>query len=85
MSRGLSMVMRHCRWVATADPIERAELFGRLDGIIDAVCILESATSIDEALERLRVLEHRYAEQYEGNIPSSDDTPVTTTNIKAFI
>ncbi|MEJ2405358.1 MAG: hypothetical protein P8171_13865 [Candidatus Thiodiazotropha sp.] len=85
MPQGLSMVMRHCHWVATADPIERAELFGRLDGIIDAICILGSATTLTEALEQLRALEHRYAQQYEGSIPTSDNTPATTMNIEVVI
>lgn len=75
MRRGVSVVMRHCRWVETTDPVERAELFGRLDGIVDVVCIVESASSLAEAAIKLRALERRYADQYEGSIPTSVGAP----------
>lgn len=67
---GVSVIMRHCRWVETTDPVERAELFGRLDGIVDAICTIESASSLAEAAIKLRALERRYADQYEGRIPT---------------
>lgn len=82
MRRGVSVVMRHCCWVETTDPIERAEVFGRLEGVIDAACIVKSSSSIEEALERLRKLERKYSDQYDGRIPNSDDTVPAAIDIE---
>ena len=84
MTRGVSVVMRNCRWVETTDPIERAELFGRLDGIVDAVCIVEAASSLAEAASKLRTLERRYADQYAGSIPTSVDVPLEVIDIEVI-
>lgn len=75
MGRGFSVVMRHCLWVKTTDPVERAQLSGRLDGVTDAVCLVESASSLAEALIKLRGLERRYEAQREGRIPTSAGAP----------
>lgn len=82
MRQGISMVMRHGRWVETSDQVERAEVFGRLDGVIDAMCLVEKSGSIAEALEHLRGLEQRYADMYDGRIPGSDDTDPAAIDIE---
>lgn len=82
MRRGVSVVMRHCQWVETTDPVERAEVFGRLDGVIDAICRVEKSGSIAEAMEHLRELERRYADMYDGRIPGSGDTAPAAIDIE---
>lgn len=84
MRQGISMVMRHGRWVETSDPAERAEVFGRLDGVIDALCLVEKSDSIAQAMEGLRNLERRYADMYEGRIPGSEQTESAVIDIDSI-
>lgn len=82
MRRGVSAIMRHCRWVRTTDPVERAQLFGRLNGVTDAACLVASSSSLAEAAIKLSALERRYADPYEGRIPTSVGAPPVVLDLE---
>jgi hypothetical protein len=63
-----STVLRNGRWRPTVDPIERAELFGQLQGVASAKSLIAQAASIAEAVDILSQLEERYAAQYDGRV-----------------
>jgi hypothetical protein len=63
-----STVLRNGRWQPTVHPIERAELFGQLQGVASAKTLISQAATIDEAIDILSQLEARYAAQYDGRV-----------------
>ena len=68
----VSTVLRDGRWRPTVDPIERAELFGQLQGVASAKSLIAQAATITEAIDILTQLESRYAAQYDGRIEDLD-------------
>lgn len=76
-SNRTSAVLRNGRWRPTVDPIERAELFGQLQGVASAKGLIASAGSVAEAMDILTQLESRYAAQYDGRFEDLD-LPVDT-------
>lgn len=64
----VSTVLRNGQWRPTVHPIERAELFGQLQGVASAKTLIMQASSIDEAIDILIQLEARYAAQYDGRV-----------------
>ncbi|MGB5637723.1 MAG: hypothetical protein WBM63_01265, partial [Sedimenticolaceae bacterium] len=60
-----STLLRDGRWQLTADPIERAEIFGQLQGVVSAKNLVADAPSIEAAMAILEALEARYAAQYD--------------------
>ena len=75
-----SAVLRDGHWQLTADPIERAEIFGQLQGVVSAKSLVADAPSIEAATALLEMLELRYAAQYDGRLddlePPSDNQPM---------
>jgi hypothetical protein len=67
-----STVLRNGRWRPTVDPIERAELFGQLQGVASAKSLIAQAATIAEAIHLLIQLEARYAAQYDGRFEDLD-------------
>jgi len=63
-----STVLRNGRWRPTVNPIERAELFGQLQGVASAKSLIAQAATITEAIDILTQLEARYAAQYDGRV-----------------
>ena len=73
-----SVVMREGRWRPTTDPIEKAELFGQLQGVTSAKSLIAHAASIAEAIGILEVLEERYASHTTG-------APTTSRHRQAMV
>jgi len=75
-----SAIPRDGRWQLTTDPIERAEIFGQLQGVVSAKSLVADAPSIEAAIAMLEMLELRYAAQYDGRLddlePPSDNQPM---------
>ena len=75
-----SAIPRDGRWQLTTDPIERAEIFGQLQGVVSAKSLVADAPSIEAAIVMLEMLELRYAAQYDGRLddlePPSDNQPM---------
>ena len=75
-----SAVLRDGRWQLTADPIERAEIFGQLQGVVSAKSLVADAASLEAAIAMLEILEVRYAAQYDSRLddlePPSDNQPM---------
>ena len=67
-SNRTSTVLRNGHWRPTVDPIERAELFGQLQGVASAKSLISHAATVAEAMEILSQLESRYAAQYDGRL-----------------
>ena len=67
-SNRISTVLRNGHWRPTVDPIERAELFGQLQGVASAKSLISDAATIAEAMDILSRLEARYAAQYDGRL-----------------
>lgn len=67
-----STVLRNGCWRPTANPIERAELFGQLQGVASAKSLVAQAATITEAIDILTQLEARYAAQYDGRVEDLD-------------
>ncbi|MGB5254213.1 MAG: hypothetical protein WBN68_15995, partial [Sedimenticolaceae bacterium] len=63
-----SAVLREGRWQLTADPIERAEIFGQLQGVASAKSLIADTVSIEAAMAILEALEARYAAQYDSRL-----------------
>ena len=70
-----SAVLRDGRWQLTADPIERAEIFGQLQGVVSAKSLVADAPSIEAAIAMLEMLELRYAAQYDGRLDDLEPPP----------
>ena len=70
-----STVLRDGRWQLTADPIERAEIFGQLQGVVSSKSLVADAPSIEAAIVMLEMLELRYAAQYDGRLDDLEPPP----------
>ena len=73
-------VLRDGRWQLTADPIERAEIFGQLQGVLSAKSLVTDSASLESAIAMLEMLDVRYDAQYDSRLddlePPSDNQPM---------
>jgi hypothetical protein len=70
-----SAIPRDGRWQLTTDPIDRAEVFGQLQGIVSAKSLIADADSVARAMAILESLEARYAAQYDGRLEDLEPPP----------
>jgi len=70
-----SAIPRDGRWQLTTDPIERAEVFGQLQGIVSSKSLIADADSVARAMAILESLEARYAAQYDGRLEDLEPPP----------
>jgi hypothetical protein len=70
-----SAVLRDREWQLTADPVQQAEIFGQLQGVISAKSLIAGAPSVEAALAILERLEQRYAAQVDGRLDELEPPP----------
>ena len=70
-----STLLRDGRWQLTADPIERAEIFGQLQGVASARSLIADSVSVEAAMAILEALEARYAAQYDSRLEDLEPPP----------
>ena len=56
-----SAVLRNGQWQLTTDPLQCAEVFGQLRGVVSAKSLIADAPSVEAAMAILDRLERRYA------------------------
>ena len=70
-----SAVLRNGQWQLTTDPLQCAEVFGQLHGVISAKSLIADASSVEAAMAILDGLERRYAAQADGRLEELEPPP----------
>lgn len=68
-------VLRNGQWHLTSDPVQCAEIFGQLQGVVSAKSLIADAPSVEAALAILEGLERRYAAQVDGRLDELEPPP----------
>ena len=70
-----SAVLRNGQWQLTTDPLQCAEVFGQLQGVVSAKSLIADAPSVEAAIAILDGLERRYAAQADGRLEELEPPP----------